>query len=92
MQGIREPVILHLSPSPPGRNIIIIMANFIGKIIQGIYQHLCSLAQPRQCGLEYRLLLRRVPTIVIAHTFCASPDTRISYRQCLLIQGYFCAL
>ena len=33
-----------------------------------------------------------VPTIVIAHTFCASPDTRISYRQCLLIQGYFCAV
>ena len=32
------------------------------------------------------------PTIVIAHTFCASPDTRISYRQCLLIQGYFCAV
>jgi len=33
-------------------------------------------------------LLRTVPTIVIAHTFCASPDTRISYRQCLLIQVY----
>ena len=32
-------------------------------------------------------LLRTVPTIVIAHTFCASPDTRISYRQCLPIQG-----
>ena len=24
--------------------------------------------------------LRTLPTIVIAHTFCASPDTRISYR------------
>ena len=36
--------------------------------------------------------LRTVPTIVIAHTFCASRDTRISYRQCLLIQGYFCAV
>ena len=24
--------------------------------------------------------LRTVPTIVIAHTFCASPDNRISYR------------
>ena len=36
--------------------------------------------------------LRTVPTIVFAHTFCASPDTRISYRQCLLIQGYFCAV
>ena len=36
--------------------------------------------------------LRTVPTIVIAHTFCASPDTRISYRECLLIQGYFCAV
>ena len=38
------------------------------------------------------IALRTVPTIVIAHTFCASPDTRISYRQCLLIQGYFCAI
>ena len=36
--------------------------------------------------------LRTVPTIVIAHTFCASPDTRISFRRCLLKQGYFCAV
>ena len=36
--------------------------------------------------------LRTVPTIVIAHTICTSPDTRISYRQCILIQGYFCAV
>jgi len=39
-----------------------------------------------------KIYLRTVPTIVIAHTFCASPDTRISYRQCLPIQGYFCAV
>ena len=39
-----------------------------------------------------QLFLRTVPTIVTAHTFCASPDTRISYRQCLLIHGYFCAV
>ena len=39
-----------------------------------------------------RAQLRTVPTIVIAHTFYASPDTRISYRRCLLIQGYFCAV
>ena len=40
----------------------------------------------------YHLLrkhLRTVPTIVIAHTFCASPDTRISYRQCLINSGIF---
>ena len=43
--------------------------------------------QSRSCDL-----LRTVPTIVIAHTFCASPDTRISYRRSLLIQGYFCAV
>ena len=41
---------------------------------------------------EHAPFLRTVPTIVTAHTFCASPDTRISYRQCLLIQGYFCAV
>ena len=28
-----------------------------------------------------------MPTIVIAHTFCASPD-----RRCLLIQGQFCSV
>ena len=36
--------------------------------------------------------LRTVPTIAIAHTFCASPDTRISYQRCLIIQGYFCTV
>ena len=36
--------------------------------------------------------LRTVPTIVIAHTFYANRDTRISYGWCLLIQGYFCAV
>jgi len=39
-----------------------------------------------------KFTLRMVPTIVIAHAFCTSPDTWISYRQCLLIQGYFCAV
>ena len=44
------------------------------------------------CLLLEWWFLRTVPTFVTAHTFCASPDTRISYRQCLLIQGYFCAV
>ena len=30
-------------------------------------------------------LLRTVPTIVIVHTFCASPDIQISYRWYLLM-------
>ena len=49
---------------------------------------------PKMCAILQLVSapLRTVPTIVIAHTFCASPDTRISYRQCLLIQGYFCAV
>ena len=29
---------------------------------------------------DFVFSLRTVPTIVIAHTFCASRDTRISYR------------
>ena len=33
-----------------------------------------------------------MPTIVIAHTFCASQDTGISNRRCLLIQEYFSAV
>ena len=36
--------------------------------------------------------LRTVPTIVTAHTFCASRDTRVSYGWCLPIQEYFCAV
>ena len=39
-----------------------------------------------------RNILRTVPTIVTAHTFCASRDTRVSYGWWLLIQGYFCAV
>ena len=38
------------------------------------------------------LPLRTVPTIVIAHTFCASRDTRVSNRRCSIIQGYFWAV
>ena len=34
--------------------------------------------------------LRTVPTIVTAHTFCASRDTRVSYG--ILKQEYFCAV
>ena len=37
-------------------------------------------------------LLRTVPTIVTAHTFCASRDTRVSYGWCILMQEYFCAV
>ena len=33
-----------------------------------------------------------VSTVVTAHRFCASRDTRISYRRRSLIQGYFCAV
>ena len=42
--------------------------------------------------LSVELELRTVPTIVIAHTFYASRDTRISSRRCLIIQGYFCTV
>ena len=35
----------------------------------------------RAFPVNIQTILRTVPTIVIAHTFCASPDTRISYRQ-----------
>ena len=37
-------------------------------------------------------LLRAVPTIVTAHTFCAPRDTRVSYGWCLLVQEYFCVV
>ena len=33
-----------------------------------------------------------MPTVVLAHMFCASRDTRVSYGWCLLIQGCFCAV
>ena len=41
---------------------------------------------------EPKKFLRTVPTIVTAHTFCASRDTRVSCGWCLLIQEYFCAV
>ena len=34
--------------------------------------------------------LRTVPTIVTAHTSCASCDNQVFYGWWLLIQGYFC--
>ena len=47
---------------------------------------------PRLSTLSLLDNLRTVPTIVTAHAFCASQDTRVSYGLCLLIQGYFCAV
>ena len=41
---------------------------------------------------DYMLFILRIvqwPTTVIAHTFCASRDTGVSYWWCLLIQEYF---
>ena len=44
-------------------------------------RHIRVKAGARQTSRSTRLsMLRTVPTIVIAHTFCASRDTRISYR------------
>ena len=65
--------------------------NTIKKELYFFYQanHDAAL-RPKQL-FDNIFLLRTVSTIVTAHTFCASPDTRISYHQCLLIQGYFCA-
>ena len=45
-----------------------------------------------QRGNRQQSVLRTVPSIVTAHTFCASRDTRVSYGWCLLIQEYFCAV
>ena len=33
---------------------------------------------------QQKAILRTVPTFVTAHSFCASRDTRVSYRWCLL--------
>ena len=51
-------------------------------IVSGRKIHLKSLLYhlPSINGLY--TALRMVPTIVIVRTFCAFPDTRISYRQC----------
>ena len=51
----------------------------------------CMENMDKKC-FRAHVFLKTVPTIVIAHTFCTSPDTRISYRRYLLIQGYFCAV
>ena len=48
----------------------------------------CELRDRKWRGQDWtRSDLRTVPTIVTAHTFCASRDTQVSYGWCLLIQG-----
>ena len=47
------------------------------EIFEKSKQHSSSSAD---CLLIFLNGLRTVPTIVIAHTFCASRDTRVSYR------------
>ena len=47
---------------------------------------------PDFCAEVNHAGLTTVPTIVTAHTFCASQDTRVSYGWCLLIQEYCCAV
>ena len=68
---------------------------FVVVVVSSRVSNLCGrTSQDMSCEIRSFLIpgtLRTVPTIVIAHTFCASPDTWISYRQCLLIQGSFCA-
>ena len=67
----------------------------IAKDVEGLSKAIDSAVAKVKVFLRMNICvyLRTVPTIVIAHTFCASPDTRISNRQCLLImQGYFCAV
>jgi len=66
--------------------------NFFMYIISGRKIHLKSLLYRLPLINGLYTALRTVPTVVIAHTFCASLDTWISYRQCLLIQGYFCVV
>ena len=60
--------------------------------VKNIVDMRCDLLVRAVYEISENFELRTVPTIVIAHTFCASSDTRISYHQCLLIQGYFCAV
>ena len=61
-------------------------------VTDGIQNYTCFI-DPKLIAIgRYELPLRTVPTIVTAHTFCASRDTRVSYGWCLLIQGYFCAV
>ena len=57
--------------------------------ISRVFSNLKMAEKTPMASILKRENLRTVPTIVVAHTFCASPDTRISYRRCLLIQGYF---
>ena len=46
----------------------------------------------KQMLTSFAQALRTVPTIVIAHTFCAYRDIRISYGWCLFLQGYSSAV
>ena len=63
----------------------------IVKTVVDIYCRGKGGAAPSEVRESFESDLRTVPTIVTAHTFSASRDTRVSYGWCSLIQEYFCA-
>ena len=67
--------------------------NYPGTKLVGVaYKLRKKMKSSPSCVHVLHKTLRTVPTIVTAHTFCASRDTRVSYGWCLLILGYFCAV
>ena len=83
---------VHCCTFCPFNSLLILLACML---LSEIIVKYCMLQSKNCCSIAriwFLKDLRTVPTIVIAHTFCASPDTRISYRQCLLIQEYVCAV
>ena len=67
--------------------------SMLDSLMSAVSSRLLSTIPPSSSPFpQWYRVLRTVPTIVIAHTFCASRDTRISYGWCLLIHGYFCAV
>ena len=89
-QRVFDPVIIE------GKEIVFVTStNLLGLTIANDLtwnDHVTEITKKASKRLYFLTQLRTVPTIVIAHTFCASRDTRISYRRCLLIQEYFCAV
>ena len=89
-QRVFDPVIIE------GKGIVFVTStNLLGLTIANDLtwnDHVTEITKKASKRLYFLTQLRTVPTIVIAHTFCASRDTRIFYRRCLLIQEYFCAV
>ena len=83
------PLVISILRSPCQLSVGNLLVDYRPMDLQGAVLRFYRVSQAYLCHVT---VLRTVPTIVTAHTFCTFRDTRVSYGWCLLIKGYFCAV